>query len=55
MADLHHPGTPDRNTGIDTVGWVFLAVASFVIIVAGMIAYEAHEDANAPVSHIVAR
>ena len=57
MADLQQTENLDRNAGIDTVGWVFLAVGSFIIVVAGMIAYEAHQrtPANAPVAQIVAR
>ena len=49
--------TPNPNAGIDAVGWVFSAVAFAIIVVAVVIAYEAHDTrvANAPVSQIVAR
>jgi hypothetical protein len=57
MTDLHQTRHPDPNAGIDAVGWVFLVVASAMIAVAALIAYEANGTrvANAPVSQIVAR
>jgi hypothetical protein len=57
MPDLHQTGTSDPKTGIDVVGWVFLAFASAVIAVAAVIAYEASDTtvAKSPVSHIVSR
>ena len=57
MADLHQTRNPDPNAGIDTVGWLFSAVAAAIIAVAAMIAYEANDAmvAKAPVSHMVAR
>jgi hypothetical protein len=57
MADLHQTGTSDPKTGIDTVGWAFLAFASAVIAVAAVIAYEANDTttAKSPASHIVSR
>ena len=53
MADLHHTRNPGPNAGIDAVGWIFCAVAATIIAVAAVIAYEAHDAANAPVSQIV--
>jgi hypothetical protein len=57
MADLHQTRTPYPSGGIDFVGWVFLAVASAIIAVAAVIAFEANDTrvANAPVSQIVTR
>jgi hypothetical protein len=42
---------------MDTVGWLFSAVAFAIIAVAGAIAYEANGTvvASAPVPHIAAR
>ena len=42
MADLHKTRTPDPNAGMDTVGWLFSAVAFAIIAVAAAIAYEAN-------------
>ena len=55
MADLHPTGNPKREAEIDTLGWLFLAVAVVITAAAVMIAYEANDVANAPVSHIAAR
>jgi len=55
MADLHQERNPVPNAGIDAVGWIFCAVAAAIIAVAAVIAYEAHDTANAPASQIVAR
>ena len=57
MADLHQTRDPDPNTGINAVGWLFLAFASAIIAVAAVIAYEANDTrvTNAPMSQMVAR
>ena len=57
MAELHQTRDPDSNTGIDAVGWLFLAFASAIIAVAAVIAYEANDTrvTNAPMSQMVAR
>jgi hypothetical protein len=55
MADLHHTHDPRRDAGIDAMGWLFSAVVVAILLVAAVIAYEAHEAAPAPVSQIVAR
>ena len=57
MADLHQTRTPDPNAGMDTVGWLFSAVAFAIIAVAALIAYEANDTrvANAPVSQLATR
>ena len=56
MADLHQTGNPQPHAGIDTLGWLFLALASAIIAVAAVIAYEANGTsfATVPVSHIAA-
>jgi hypothetical protein len=57
MADLHQMRNPDPSAGIDTVGWLFSAVAAAIIAVAALIAYEANDMriANAPVSQVATR
>jgi len=55
---LHEARNPERETQIDTVGWLFLAFAVAITATAAMLAYKAANDtmiANAPVSHVVAR
>ena len=53
MSDLHEARRPEREPQIDTVGWLFLAVAVAITAAAAMVAYEANNTmvANAPVSH----
>jgi hypothetical protein len=41
MADLHQTRAPD-SSGIDAMGWLFLAVACAIIAVATAIAYASH-------------
>ena len=57
MSDLHEAHDPKREPQIDTVGWLFLAVAVAITAAAAMVAYKATDTiiANAPVSHAVAR
>jgi hypothetical protein len=55
MADLHHTHDPRPDSGIDAMGWLFSAVVVAILLVAAVIAYEAHEATPAPVSQIVAR
>ena len=57
MSDLHEARRPEREPQIDTVGWLFLAVAIAITAAAAMVAYNAKDTivANAPVSHVVAR
>jgi hypothetical protein len=57
MSDLHEAHDPKREPQIDTVGWLFLAVAVAITAAAAMVAYKATDTiiANAPVSHVVAR
>jgi hypothetical protein len=56
MSDLHEAHDPKREPQIDTVGWLFLAVAVAITAAAAMVAYKATDTiiANAPVSHVVA-
>ena len=53
MADLDQMSNPDRNAGIDAVGWLFLAFAAAIIAVAVVIAYEGNDMklANSSVPH----
>jgi hypothetical protein len=58
MSDLHEARDPEREPQIDTVGWLFLAIAVAITAAGAMVAYKAASDtivANAPVSHVVAR
>ena len=56
MSDLHEARRPEREPQIDTVGWLFLAVAVAITAAAAMVAYAKDTIvANAPVSHVVAR
>jgi hypothetical protein len=57
MSDLHEARGPLREPQIDTVGWLFLALAVAITTATAMIAYKAHGTiiANAPVSQVVAR
>jgi hypothetical protein len=58
MSDLHGARDTGREPQIDTVGWVYSAVAVAIIASAVIVAYKANDVivANAPVlSQIVAR
>ena len=57
MSDLQEASRPEREPQIDTVGWLFLAVAVAITAAAAMVAYRATDTlvANTPVSQIVAR
>ncbi len=57
MSGLHEVRDPKREPQIDTVGWLFLAVAVAITAAAAMIAYKANDTivATAPVSHVVTR
>ena len=57
MSDWHEARAPKRESQIDTVGWLFLAVAVAIIAAAAMVAYKANDTivASAPVSQVVAR
>jgi hypothetical protein len=57
VSDLHEARDPEREPQIDTVGWLFLAVAVAITAAAAMVAYNGNEVVfgNAPVSHVAAR
>jgi hypothetical protein len=57
MADLHQTSNPDRNSGIDAVGWWFVAFCATIIALAALIAYQGNETtiASGSVPHLVAR
>ena len=57
MVDLRETNNLNRKVEIDSAGWLFLAVAVVIIVVAAMIAYEANDMmvANGPASHVTAR
>ena len=45
MSDLHEARRPEREPQIDTVGWLFLAVAVAITAAAAMVAYDGNEAA----------
>jgi hypothetical protein len=55
MSDLHEACDPERQTQIDTVGWLFLAVTVAITAAATMVVYTANTIANAPVSQVAGR
>jgi hypothetical protein len=57
MSDLQEAHDPERGPEIDTVGWLFSAVAVAIIVAATMAAYKAHDTtvANVPVPQVVVR
>jgi hypothetical protein len=57
MADLHQTSNPNRNTGIDAVGWLFSVIAAAIVVIAVLIAYEASDKnlGTVPGSQIAAR
>jgi hypothetical protein len=58
MSDLHEARDPERESQIDTVGWLFATLAVVIIVVAAtVVVYRANDTiaANAPVSQVVAR
>jgi hypothetical protein len=58
MSDLHDAPSTEREPQIDTVGWLYSAVAVAIIAGAVVVAYKANDAivADAPVSsQVVAR
>jgi hypothetical protein len=55
MIDLHETGDPKYAAHIDTVGWIFAALAVVITATAAAVAYQGIEAivANSPVSHVV--
>jgi hypothetical protein len=54
MVDLHETSDPERNEQIDTVGWVFLALAIIIVAIAAIVAYDGNNAmvANTTVSQV---
>jgi uncharacterized transporter YbjL len=54
MTDLHGESDPKYTAQIDTVGWIFVAFAVVVAVIAAVVAYYGSGTmiANAPVSHV---
>jgi hypothetical protein len=54
MVDVYETPNPNRDEQIDTIGWVFAAIAVIIIAGAAVIAYYGNGEmvANAPVSHV---
>ena len=54
MTDLHETSNPKYTAQIDTVGWIFVAFAVAITVMAGMVAYYGSGTmiANTPVSHV---
>ena len=53
MTDLHETTDPKYTAQIDTTGWIFVAVAVVITVVAVILAYQASGVmiANSPVPH----
>jgi hypothetical protein len=54
MADLHETDEPEYTAQIDTVGWIFVAVAVAITVIAAVVAYHGSGTmiANTPVPHV---
>ena len=54
MTDLHESSDPKYSAQIDTVGWIFVAFAVAITVIATVVAYHGSGTmiANTPVSHI---
>jgi hypothetical protein len=54
MVDVYETPNPARDEQIDTIGWIFAAVAVIITLSAAMIAYYGNGEmvANAPASHV---
>ena len=54
MTDLHEAGDPKYMAQIDTIGWIFVAFAVAITVIAAVVAYHGSETtiANTPVPHI---
>jgi hypothetical protein len=55
MTDLHESSDPKYTAQIDTVGWIFVAFAVVITVIAGLVAYHSSGAmiANTPISHVV--
>jgi hypothetical protein len=54
MTDLHERSGPKYTVQIDTVGWIFVAFAVAITVIAAVVAYHGSGTmiANTPVSHV---
>jgi hypothetical protein len=54
MTDLHETDDPKYTAQIDTVGWMFVAFAVAITVIAGVVVYHASGTmiANTPVPHV---
>jgi hypothetical protein len=54
MTDLHETSDPKYAAQIDTVGWIFVALAVAITVIAGVVAYHGSGTmiANTPGSHV---
>jgi hypothetical protein len=53
MTDLHETTDPKYTAQIDTIGWIFVALAVVITIVAAIVVYQGSgvTIANSPVPH----
>ena len=54
MTDLHETNDPKYTAQIDTVGWIFVAFAIAVTVIAGLVTYHGSGTmiANSPLPHV---
>ena len=54
MTDLHETSDPKYAAQIDTVGWIFVAFAVAITVIAAVVAYHGSGTtiANTPVPHV---
>jgi hypothetical protein len=54
MTDLHETSNPKYTAQIDTVGWIFVAFAVAITVIAAVVAYHGSGAmiANTPVLHV---
>jgi len=54
MTDLHETDDPQYTAQIDTVGWIFVAFAIAITVMAAVVAYHGSGAmiANTPVPHV---
>jgi len=54
MTDLHETGDPRYTAQIDSVGWIFVAFAVAITVIAGVVVYHGSGTmiANTPVPHV---
>ena len=54
MTDLHESNNPKYTAQIDTVGWIFIAFAVAITVIAAVVAYHGSGPviANTPIPHV---